>query len=435
MALEELANGAPAPDLMILDWQMPGISGIEMCQFLRARAETRTLPILMLTSRDHAEDVALALASGANDYVRKPHEPAELTARSAALLRSHRLLLRAEKAERAVRSLLGQLPDAVFVVDERGQIAFANDEAERVFARELAGQDLRSVLPSLEPSLLSPAEGQERPALRDVTLGENVFAPIVGRVHLDDATMTTITLRDVTAKHREESRRLDFYSIIAHDLRSPLNAINLRTHLLLTGARGPLAEPVRVELQKVLERIKGLAAIINDFLDLARLDAKSILIEAKPTDLRAVVEESIETLAALAEAKKVQIRVLESTKTPPVAVDRRRIGQVVSNLLSNAIKFSPDDGEVVIRVASVAEGTEVSFQDAGRGIAPEELPLLFQRYARLSGTNVAGTGLGLMIVREVVEAHGGTVHVTSELGRGSTFSFVLPKKRSEPPRA
>ena len=428
VALEALANGTAPPDLFILDWHMPGIDGIEICKFLRALPETQNLPILMLTSSDGADDLATALKCGANDYVRKPANPAELMARTTALLRSHHLLLRAEKAEHAVRSLLAQLPDAVVLADADGHIAFANEEAKRIFSRPLLGEDVRKVLPTLETSLFSapPPEADETPSLRDVTLGEQTYAPILGRMTLDDGAMTTITLRNVTAKHLEESRRLDFYSIIAHDLRSPLNAMNMRTHLLLDGARGPLSTEVRTDLQKILDRIQGLALIINDFLDLARLEAKSVLIEHKEANLREIIDESIEILSPLAEAKKMRIQVVEVSKTAPLAVDRRRLGQVVSNLLSNAIKFSPDNGDVVIRVATVPQGTEVTFEDSGPGIAPADVPQLFQRYARAAGSNMPGSGLGLMIVREVIEAHGGTVHVKSEFGRGSSFSFLLP---------
>jgi two-component system sensor histidine kinase VicK len=152
-----------------------------------------------------------------------------------------------------------------------------------------------------------------------------------------------------------------------------------------------------------------------------------MVIEAKQTDLRALIDESIEVLGPLAEAKEVGIVVCEPDKTPPLAIDRRRIGQVINNLLSNAIKFSPDKSAVRIAVASGAHGIEVTFSDSGRGIGPRELATLFQRYARVAGTNVAGTGLGLMIVREVIEAHGGSVNVISEVGQGSRFSFVLPK--------
>jgi two-component system phosphate regulon sensor histidine kinase PhoR len=395
-----------------------------MCQFLRARPETQTLPILMLTSSDQTEDVVTALTAGANDYVRKPASPAELMARAAALLRSHRLLLRAEKAEHAVRSLIAQLPDAVIVVDAEGRIAFANDEAERMFGHALLGQPIQSVLPTLDPAQLAKSEGQET---RDVSVGDQTYAPIVGRLQLDDAPMTTITLRNVTAKQLAETRRLDFYSVIAHDLRSPLNAMNMRTHLLLDGARGALSEPVRADLQKILDRIKGLALTIDDFLDLARLEAKSVLIESTPTNLREVIDESIEILAPLAEAKHMSIQVSEASRIAPLAVDRRRIGQVISNLLSNAIKFSPDRGDIVISVAELPDGTEVTFTDSGPGIEAVELPQLFQRYARIATSKIGGTGLGLMIVREVIEAHGGSVRVASEVGHGSSFSFLLPK--------
>lgn len=436
-ALEELANGASTPELWILDWQMPGISGIDICQYLRSNPSTQSVPILMLTSNEETSDVVEALRCGADDYVRKPHKPAELRARVAALLRTHQVLLRAERAERAVRSLLTQLPDAVLALGADGRVAFANEEAQRVFSgpfdAALVGRDLRMVLPTLEPSVLVAPEGEGRPDLRDVSVGDQIYAPIVGQVHLDATTLTTITLRNVTSKHAEAARRLDFYSIIAHDLRSPLNAMNMRTHLLLDGARGPLSEEVRLDLQKVLDRIKGLVVVIDDFLDLARLEAKSVLIESENSDLRTIIDASVDILAPLAEEKNVHIRVSHSSEAQQVAIDRRRIGQAVTNLLSNAIKFSPKNGEVVILLESVPQGTEVTFQDSGPGIAASDLPQLFQRYARVAGTNVAGTGLGLMIVREVIEAHGGSVHVESEVGHGSKFSFVLPRAVSRSP--
>ena len=435
VALEALANGAATPALWILDWHMPGISGIDICQFLRASPATQTVPILMLTSSEQSADLVQALETGADDYVCKPHQPSELIARVAALLRSHRLLVRAEKAERAVRSFLAQLPDAVLAVDPGGRVAFANVEATRIFSRadgtEIVGQDIRMFLPTLDPSLLVAPDEQERPDARDVTVGDQIYAPIVGQVQLDDTSMATITLRNVTAKHAEQTRRLDFYSIIAHDLRSPLNAMNMRAHLLLDGARGPLSEEVRFDIQKILDRIKALVLIIDDFLDLAHLEAKSIRVEAEATDLRGIIDTSIDVLVPLAEEKKIAIRVSASPDIEPIGVDRRRIGQAITNLLSNAIKFSPKNGEVVIQLAVVPQGLEVTFRDSGPGIAAAELPRLFQRYARVPGTNAAGTGLGLMIVREVVEAHGGSVHVASEVGRGSSFSFVLP--RATPP--
>ena len=232
---------------------------------------------------------------------------------------------------------------------------------------------------------------------------------------------------------RDTLHHLFFYSIIAHDLRSPLNAMNMRAHLLLDGARGPLTEEVRLDLQKILDRIKALVLIIDDFLDLAHLEAKSILVEAEETDLRQIVDTSIDVLVPLAEEKKIAIRVSVLAEVEHIGVDRRRIGQAITNLLSNAIKFSPKNGEVVIQLATVPQGVEVTFKDSGPGIPAAELPRLFQRYARVPGTNVAGTGLGLMIVREVVEAHGGSVHVASEVGRGSSFSFVIPRAAHRPP--
>lgn len=422
--LEALARGA-APDAVVLDWHMPGMSGIEITEFLRGRPATAALPVVLLTGFRETADVVRGLTAGANDYVIKPYAPEELTARVKSLLRTRELRERAERAEAVIVELLQQLPEAMLAIDDAGVIRFVNAPAGELLGggAALVGRRIHEVLPALPLQAL--ADGADSGA--DLQLGDELFAPAVRRLHLADfGGGFTVTLRNVTATRRVEHRRLDFYSMIAHDLRSPLSAIAMRVELLRRGARGPLSAEAVADLDKMLKRVHGLVALINDFLDLARIEGTGLEIERATFDLNALVAEVVDEFRPMVEAAHVALRFAPAAALPVVG-DRHRLAQVLTNLVSNAVKFTPVDGRVDITTAAPANCVEVRISDTGCGIATDVLPSLFQRYSRVRHTEaVSGTGLGLLIVREIVEAHGGAVGVTSDLGRGSTFWFRLP---------
>jgi DNA-binding response OmpR family regulator len=156
VALEQLTARAP-PEVLILDWVMPGLSGIDVCEFVRARFETKQLPVLLLTTNQETAQIVEGLRAGANDYLAKPYAPAELRARVEALLRSHDLLKRAEHAEGLLRRVLSQLRDAVVTVDANGTIIFANSALESACGGGLEGKQLADVLPALSVEMLKPA--------------------------------------------------------------------------------------------------------------------------------------------------------------------------------------------------------------------------------------------------------------------------------------
>jgi signal transduction histidine kinase len=240
----------------------------------------------------------------------------------------------------------------------------------------------------------------------------------------NDTFGTTISLRDVTDRRRAEQRRLDFYSMIAHDLRSPMNAITLRAELMLRGKHGDLPSGAIADLRKVQENVHSLIRMINDFLDLARLEATDYKLVQETLDLSEVASACIDELRPLSEAAGLKIETDWPRQGVPVVGDERRLAQVLSNLLGNAIKFTPPGGKVRIRMLRDKDEATVIVEDTGTGIAPDQLERIFGRYVR-GGGNGAGSGLGLLIVKEIVEAHGGTVGVDSTVGEGSRFWFRL----------
>ncbi len=433
--LEALAH-EPPPDVLVLDWQMPGLSGIEICHYLRGNPRTEALSILLLTSHQRSEDVVEGLAAGANDYVKKPFSGPELVARVGALIRSVRLLERVEQAEARTRAILMEIPEAIFCVDVEGKLTLVNHEAERMLelsAGSLLGRTVREVLPTLplEP-ILNPSGPYTFP---DIRLGSSYYAPLVSYLSGDETMHATISLRDVTAQRRAQARRLDFYSIIAHDLRSPLQAILLTTQRLLQGREGVLLSKARGLLERIEKQLHAMNALVNDFLDFARVDATGIKLSPGSIDLTALVGEAVADFVPMAEAQGVKLSWEPAQEAAYVLGDRQRLGQVLSNLLSNAIKFTPRGGSVRVKMTHQGDLIETAVHDTGRGIEADAIPSLFTRYTRLDedGDEAKGTGLGLLIVREIVEAHGGEVGVESQQGRGSTFWIRLPKSVAPEP--
>jgi signal transduction histidine kinase len=437
--LEQLAAHR-APDVLVLDWVMPGISGIEVCRFLRSGDGARPqLAILLLTMQSQTQQIVEGLAAGANDYLVKPYADLELRARVDALIRTRALLERAQRAEASVLQLLENAPDALIGVDGAHRVTFTNLVAQRAFGgdeRALQDRPIFELLPTLSPDHLRMA-ADNGGALSDLQIGNEIFSPTVRFLPSQTDGGFTIALRNVTARRREEARRLDFYSIIAHDLRSPLNAMLLRTEMLLRGHRGVLAAEVVSDLRKMDSHMRRLVALINDFLDFARMEEAAHKMERSRVDLVEVIKQIIDDFRPLVENTGQQIRVNLEPRGLISLGDRRRLQQVVSNLAANAIKFSPPQGTIVVSAKVVGSWCEVSVQDQGPGISPEVVPQLFQRYARGSNesSESGGTGLGLLIVREIVEAHGGMVGIESSPGQGSRFWFRLPRARDESPAA
>jgi signal transduction histidine kinase len=424
--LEALAS-EPPPDVLLLDWVMPGVSGPDVCRFLRSSEGTKAqVAILLVTAHRATDHVVEGLTSGANDYLVKPYAPEELDARVAALVRGKELLERVERAEDMVSRLLSHAPDSLLVIDAHGRLTYANPEAERLLgasAVSLVGRPLAELIPDL--NLGGLRQTKERTAvLPDVRIRDQVLAPIARLLPDDFAASATISLRNVTEARRNEARRLDFYSIMAHDLRSPLSAVQLRTELILSGARGILSAELTADLRRIEANVRSMTSLINDFLELARLEGGGYQLVREELDAALLVTAAVEEIRPVVDESGIRIGV-DAPGPVPLHADRRRLLQVLMNLLANAVKFTPRGGTITVSARPMGGSVELRVVDTGVGIPEQARSSLFQRYQRIEG-NRAGTGLGLMIVREIVEAHGGEVGVTSEVGAGSTFWVRMP---------
>ena len=234
------------------------------------------------------------------------------------------------------------------------------------------------------------------------------------------------------ARELEKASKLqaDFSAMIAHDLRSPLMNITGVTEVMLDGMFGPVTEEQKKWLLRVQANSHNLIDLVSDFLDLSKLESGYVNVSKQVVSVTDLVRKSIESFQVVAQNKKVTVAEAIDASLPSILADPQRLEQVLSNLISNAIKFTGDGGEVKVGADfAKMRSIRVWVQDSGEGIPSNEIGELFQKYRQggnANNSNHKGTGLGLVICKMIVEAHGGTIWAESEQGHGSIFSFSLP---------
>jgi PAS domain S-box-containing protein len=248
--------------------------------------------------------------------------------------------------------------------------------------------------------------------------------------HLEERVIERTHQLELAKDAAEHSDRVKsaFLSTMSHELRTPLNSILGFTDVLLQGLSGPLNDAQRKQLQIVRDSSSHLRSLIEDVLDISRIEAGQIGLEFTDVDLGDLIARRVEAFGPEAARKGIELRVGAHTPLPMIRSDRKRAGQIVNNLLSNALKFT-DQGSVAIDMRASNERLEIAVTDTGVGIPADSLPLLFNPFTQVirpGGRMHEGTGLGLAISRNLARALGGDVTVTSEAGRGSCFTFWLP---------
>jgi signal transduction histidine kinase len=230
------------------------------------------------------------------------------------------------------------------------------------------------------------------------------------------------------AKQKDE-----LLGMVAHDLRTPLTGLLGFSEIAIQGlhSKAPI-ERVKDDIEVIRQTAMEMNELLSDLLDVSKIEAGKLSIAPFPTDIREIVEDSKKRYVLWADSKQIEFRFVCGPSVPKVALDPRRIQQVLNNLVSNAIKFSAAQDAVTLSIQRTQEGVEVSVTDTGQGIAPEELNKLFSRFeqgSQKATRGERGSGLGLAIAKKIVELHGGRIWVESRKGVGSRFAFVLPVAR------
>jgi PAS domain S-box-containing protein len=346
--------------------------------------------------------------------------------------------------EEELRSILDNMLSGLVTIDTQATITSVNVAAEAIFGyrqEELVGKPLTLLLP---PDVENPHEflqNASREALGSVSewrgrrKNGEVFPFELAMFEFRSASGRQFggSIRDITERQAVEKLKSEFISTISHELRTPLTSIHGSLGLIAGGALGEVAPKVQQMVALAERNSKRLIGLINDILDFERLDDGRIELEIVPVAASALIEQSVETVRGFAEQQQVALEtdVLDAE----VLGDEPRIVQVLVNLLSNAIKFSASGSRVRIEAEPRAGVVEFRVIDTGRGIPPEALGGIFDRFQQVEASDSrmkGGTGLGLAISRAIVERHGGSISVESVYGQGSTFTFRLPAAVSQP---
>lgn len=236
----------------------------------------------------------------------------------------------------------------------------------------------------------------------------------------------TIALEEVKTASK---RKTDFVSSVAHELRTPLTSIKGYAAILLSEKLGKLPDEVRQRLEKINKHSDELAQFVNDLLDISRIESGRAAMTKSPQDLKHIIEESADLLSVLCKEKQIELLLDVPVGLAPVYVDYNQIKRVFINLINNALKFTPAQGRIRVQCQRVTGAIQVDIQDTGCGIPEDSLEKIFEEFYRIDNSinqQVKGTGLGLALVKNIIEAHQGKIWVKSKLGEGATFSFTLP---------
>jgi PAS domain S-box-containing protein len=234
-----------------------------------------------------------------------------------------------------------------------------------------------------------------------------------------------LTTVDITDRKRAEEDREVLLHTVSHDLRLPLTVIHGHVELLEEDlATCGISPEAHLGLAAIRRSVRRMDGMIRELVDAAWVSGRHVELRREPLSLRASVDALLDRVAGALDVARIDVAIPDGL--PPVFADRDRLERVLLNLLGNALKYSPDDTRVALRARRVGRTAEVEVADRGHGIAPADLPHVFERYYRGAGSGSEGTGLGLYIARALVEAHGGTIRVESTLGEGSLFTFTLP---------
>jgi signal transduction histidine kinase/HAMP domain-containing protein len=343
-------------------------------------------------------------------------------------------------AQRQSQATIDSLPDPVFVMTAEGQLLFANQASEAALT-----VSVETGLGPLDPALAAVVErvrqhvasgkGAWAPEGTDKAIrvttpgGERNYLCRGTPVHSEDGAiiMTTLLLQDVTRFLRFEELRSDLATTVANQFRAPLTSLRMAIHLLTDEQVGSLSTRQADLVFAAREDCDRLQSTVDELLDLSRIQAGLIELRPRPAEIEALVSRAIDAQGPFATSRQVQVRSEVSPGLGPVEADVDRVELVFANLLTNAIRNTADAGTVTVRAFAVDDFVRFEVIDTGPGIAPEFQQAIFQRYFQLPGAPSGGTGMGLFIAREIVQAHRGEIGVESESGKGAKFWFTLPR--------
>ncbi len=379
----------------------------------------------------------LVVTSDARDEIGRLSEAFnEMTASLREIRRVEELKL--VRMERSTQDTFDSLPDVAAVVDLDGRVEVSTETARNIFG--LSRHVQIQILPYkwMTDFYREALKGDKRSISQDnvsliqhfINGEEHYFRPTAAPIlnNRKEVTGVILVLKDVTEQLERDELKRGVISTVSHQLKTPLTSIRMALHLLLEEKVGVLTPKQKDLLIAAQEDSDRLHRTLENLLDISRIASGKVAMELHMTQPHLMVAEAVESYRAAARQRGVELKTELPGDLPDVVADTLQIGHVFTNLLFNALKYTDSGGTITLSARADAEQVRFSLADTGKGIPADYLPRVFDRFFRVPGQEQeTGIGLGLSIVKEIVEAHGGSVSVESREGEGSTFSFTLPR--------
>ena len=436
-ALEKLSHNSI--DLVLLDIMMPGMSGIEVLEKLRADEKTRFIPVVMVTVLKETEDKVKALEAGCDDFISKPFNKVELLARVKSILKISYYLRQLDEKEK-FKAVISEMGDGVIVCGKDWNIKSINSSALKYLnIAETNGIgfietifDNYSVSISKEDFLSLSVFNNKFDIVRGETIKTKPFYLAVNKNVLKDSdgevTNIVFTLRDVSGERREDYLKQNFLGVISHKLRTPLAVINGDILLLRDGLCGSLTEKQKEIVDAVSRESFLLISLVEKILGFTMVYSQKLDQSKETLKLKAYLLIIINSIIRRAENKKIELSI-DCQEDLQLEINKIYFDQVMGNLIENAIKFNDKDvARISIIVKKMSKKIEISVSDNGPGIPNEEYDRIFDKFYQAEKYftgQVEGAGLGLAIVKRLIEGSDGKIQVKSNLGQGSTFTLLL----------
>jgi two-component system phosphate regulon sensor histidine kinase PhoR len=353
-------------------------------------------------------------------------------------------IAQANSEKEQLQAVLAGMVEGVLVVNAAGRIVLANPRLRQMFAAwgEVAGRTPLEVIrhAGVDDALRAAAVTQQLVSV-EIQVGGDERTILVNAVAFPASgprVGTVAVFHDVSDLRRLETMRRDFVANVSHELKTPLTAVRGFAETLLSGGVPP--QDVEKYLGVILKHAERLGSLIDDLLELSRIESRKVPLQRTAVDVGRVVSGVMSGIEPQLRSKSLSVKLTEETSTPTEALaDRRAVEQVLTNLLDNAAKYTNPGGHIEVRLGTARDQVRVEVKDDGIGIPEEDMPRIFERFYRVEkarSRDLGGTGLGLAIVKHLVQAMGGDIFVESRIGRGSRFTFTLPRaaevSRSDP---
>jgi PAS domain S-box-containing protein len=441
---------------MLLDLKMPGMDGMEVLE--RIREQNTEIQVIVITGYATVETAIEAMKQGAYDFIPKPFEPDQLRIVVNRAWEKIHFIQKAKRLEQErnrtlsdldteksrIRTLIESFPSGVVVTDPKGRVMLMNPAFRQLIGIDSAlktGNPLEDYLPDedlcrlvLEISQGKHVDYDDIPYHEFSLPGEKYFMargqPVLGEKK--ECLGAVLNIVDISAMKLLDQLKSEFVAKVSHELRSPLSTIHEQLALVIKDMVGEDIAQDQHILSRAREKTKGLISLIGDLLDLSRIEEGIICHEPQPVRLDEILGNIIDFLKTSAKKKNQSFSLsLPQNALPELTADPIALESIFGNLITNAINYTQEGGKIIIAVDMAGINIRVRVEDNGFGIADKYLDKIFERFYRVKDDKtryITGTGLGLPIVKGLLDSMGGLIDVESESGKGSVFTVLLPIK-------